>query len=121
MSELIGRVLGNYHILEQIGRGGMASVYKAQDLTREKTVAIKVLSPQLAVEPNFRTRFEREAEVLRGLEHPNIVPILDYGEEGGMAYIVMPFIKVGTLNDYLDNGHLTMKQTASIIDQITSA
>jgi serine/threonine protein kinase len=121
MSELIGRVLGSYHILEQIGRGGMASVYKALDLTRERTVAIKVLLPQLAMEPQFRSRFEREAEVLRGLEHPNIVPILDYGEEGGLAYIVMPFMKVGTLSDYLDNGHLTIDQAVQIIEQITSA
>jgi serine/threonine protein kinase len=121
MTELIGRVLGKYNILEQIGRGGMASVYKAQDLTREQTVAIKVLSPQLAVDSNFRTRFEREAEVLRGLEHPHIVPILDFGEEGGLAYIVMPFMKVGTLSDYLDNGDLTMNQAAHIIEQIASA
>ena len=121
MSELIGRVLGNYHILEQIGRGGMASVYKAHDLIEEQTVAIKVLSPQLAMVPNFRTRFEREAEVLRGLKHPNIVPILDYGEEGGLAYIVMPFMEVGTLSDCLDSGRLTLKQSVRIIDQVTSA
>ncbi|HEY48390.1 MAG TPA: protein kinase [Anaerolineae bacterium] len=121
MSELLGRVLGNYHILEQIGRGGMASVYKAHDLTGKQTVAIKVLSPQLAMQPNFRTRFEREAEVLRGLKHPNIVPILDYGEEGGLAYIVMPFMEVGTLSDCLEGGHLTLEQAARIINQVTSA
>ncbi len=121
MSELIGRVLGNYHILEQIGHGGMSTVYKAHDLTTEQAVAIKVLSPQLAMEPNFRTRFEREAQVLQGLDHPNIVPILDYGEEGGLAYIVMPYIEVGTLSDYLDNGYLTIEQIARIIDQVTSA
>ncbi len=121
MSELIGRVLGNYHILEQIGRGGMASVYKAQDLTEERTVAIKVLSPQLAIDSNFKTRFEREAEVLRGLEHPNIVPILDYGEEGGLIYIVMPFMEVGTLSDFMETGYLNLEQSAKIIDQITSA
>ncbi len=121
MSELIGRVLGNYHILEQIGRGGMASVYKALDLTHERTVAIKVLSPHLALESNFKARFEREAQVLRELEHPNIVPILDYGEAGGLAYIVMPYMKVGTLSDRLKDGDLTVKESARIIGQIAAA
>ena len=121
MSELIGRVLGNYHILEQVGRGGMASVFKALDLAHERTVAVKVLSPQLALEPNFKVRFEREAQVLRGLEHPNIVPILDYGEESGLAYIVMPYMKVGTLSDRLKGGDLTIEESARIIGQIASA
>lgn len=121
MSELIGRVLGNYHILEQIGRGGMASVFKVLDLTHERTVAIKVLSPHLAMEPNFKARFEREAQVLRELEHPNIVPILDYGEAGGLAYIVMPYMKVGTLSDRLKDGDLTVKESARIIGQIAAA
>lgn len=121
MSELIGRVLGNYHILEQVGRGGMARVFKALDLAHERTVAVKVLSPQLALEHNFKVRFEREAQVLRGLEHPNIVPILDYGEESGLAYIVMPYMKVGTLSDRLRDGDLTVEESARIIGQIASA
>jgi len=121
MSELIGRVLGNYHILEQIGRGGMARVFKALDLTHERTVAIKVLSPHLALESNFKARFEREVQVLRELEHPNIVPILDYGEAGGLAYIVMPYMKVGTLSDRLKDGDLTVKESARIIGQIAAA
>jgi len=121
MSELIGRVLGNYHILEQVGRGGMASVFMALDLAHERTVAVKVLSPQLALEPNFKVRFEREAQVLRGLEHPNIVPMLDYGEESGLAYIVMPYMKVGTLSDRLRDGDLAVEESARIIGQIASA
>ena len=121
MSELIGRVLGNYHILEQVGRGGMASVFKALDLAHEQTVAVKVLSPQLALEPNFKVRFEREAQVLRGLKHPNIMPILDYGEESGLAYIVMPYMKVGTLSNRLNEGNLTLEGSARIIGQIASA
>ena len=121
MSELIGRVLGNYHILEQVGRGGMARVFKALDLAHERTVAVKVLSPQLALETNFKVRFEREAQVLRGLEHPNIVPIFDYGEESGLAYIVMPFMQVGTLSDRLKDGDLTVAESARIIGQIASA
>ena len=99
----------------------MASVFKALDLTHERTVAIKVLSPHLALESNFKARFEREAQVLRELEHPNIVPILDYGEAGGLAYIVMPYMKVGTLSDRLKDGDLTVKESARIIGQIAAA
>jgi serine/threonine protein kinase len=121
MSGLVGRDLGHYQLLEQIGQGGMASVYKAQDLANGRTVAVKVLTPQLALEPNFKTRFEREAQVLRGLEHPSIVPILDYGEADGIAYIVMPFMKVGGLNDRLMDGPLEVQEGARIIDQISSA
>lgn len=120
-SELIGKDLGNYHILDQIGRGGMASVYKAQDTTNEELVAVKVLAPQLAVDPTFRARFEREAEVLSALKHPNIVPILDYGREDGVFYIVMPFMEVGGLNDRLNNGFVDPLEGHKIIDQIASA
>jgi serine/threonine protein kinase len=121
MSGLAGRNLGDYQLLEQIGKGGMASVYRAQDLVNERTVAVKVLTPQLALEPDFKARFEREAQVLRGLEHPSIVPILDYGEADGIAYIVMPFMEVGGLNDRLKNGPLEVREGARIIDQISSA
>jgi serine/threonine-protein kinase len=120
-SELIGKDLGNYHILDQIGRGGMASVYKAQDSTNETIVAVKVLAPQLAVDPKFRARFEREAEVLSSLEHPNIVPILDYGRDDGVFYIVMPFMEVGGLHDRINNGFIDPMESHKIIDQIASA
>jgi serine/threonine protein kinase len=120
-SELIGKDLGNYHILDQIGQGGMASVYKAQDTTNDTIVAVKVLAPQLAVDATFRARFEREAEVLRSLEHPNIVPILDYGQDDGVFFIVMPFMKVGCLNDRMNNGFIDPMESHNIIDQIASA
>jgi serine/threonine protein kinase len=120
-SELIGKDLGNYHILDQIGRGGMASVYKAQDSTNDTIVAVKVLAPQLAVDPTFRARFEREAEVLSALEHPNIVPILDYGRDDGVFYIVMPYMEVGGLNDRLNNGFIDPLEGHKIIDQVASA
>jgi serine/threonine protein kinase len=121
MPDLIGKTLGNYTILEQVGRGGMANVFKALDLADGKTVAVKVLMPQLAIEENFAARFKREAQVLRGLQHPNIVPILDYGQANGLVYIVMPFMKVGTLRDRMMNGELTVKEGARIVDQIASA
>ena len=121
MSDLIGKTLGGYTILEQVGRGGMANVFKAQDLGDGKMVAVKVLMPQLAIEENFAARFKREAQVLSGLQHPNIVPILDYGQANGLVYIVMPYMKVGTLHDRMKNGELTIKECARIVDQIASA
>jgi serine/threonine protein kinase len=121
MPDLIGKTLGGYTLLEQIGRGGMATVFKAIDLADGKTVAIKVLMPQLAIEENFAVRFKREAQVLRGLKHPNIVPILDFGEANGLVYIVMPFMQVGTLRDRMISGELTVTEGARILDQIASA
>jgi tRNA A-37 threonylcarbamoyl transferase component Bud32 len=121
MSELIGKKLGNYKILEKIGQGGMASVYRGQDLTNENIVAVKVLAPQLALDPSFRKRFEREAKVLRDLNHPNIVSILDYGQVNGVYYIVMPFVEVGGLNERLRKGALDPLECASIMTQIALA
>jgi serine/threonine protein kinase len=121
MHKLVGKTLGNYKILEQIGRGGTASVFKALDLNTEKTVAIKVLIAQLMLEDTFVERFKREAKVLHEFRHPNIVPVLDYGEADGLAYTVMPFMKVGTLSDRLKSGEFKAQEGARIMDQIASA
>ena len=121
MLGLIGKALGPYQILEQIGQGGMSSVFKAVDLRDRRTVALKVLSPYIAHEQHFRARFEREVKLLRQLSHPNIVPILDFGEAEGMAYIVMPYIGTGTLQDRLQNGPLDVATGARVTGQIASA
>jgi serine/threonine protein kinase len=118
---LEGKVLGNYHILQAIGQGGMTTVYKALDIVRNETVAIKALSPYIAQDPRFRSRFEREVELLLELKHPNIVPILDYGDESGYGYIVMPFMPLGTLHDRLATGNITPQEGAQIIDDIAQA
>lgn len=121
MQELIGTTLGGYELLEAIGSGGMASVYKAHDVANNRTVAVKVLTPQLAILPNFKSRFEREARVLQGLKHPNIVPILAFGEDQGFLYIVMPFMDHGSLADRLRTSNLTVKEGARIIGHVASA
>jgi serine/threonine protein kinase len=121
MSGFIGVTLEGYNLIEKIGRGGMASVYKALDLVHNRTVAIKILAPQLAMEPDFRARFEREAQVLRGMDHPNVVPILDYGEVDGLTFIVMPFLDVGGLNNRLKQSPITVEDGAHIIGQVASA
>jgi serine/threonine protein kinase len=121
MLDFVGNVFVHYRILKKIGRGGMASVYKALNLTDGKFVAIKVLAPQLAMDYKFRTRFAREALVLQGLRHPNIVPILDYGEVDGLAFIVMPYYEAGGLHNRMKRGPLSFKDGVRIISQIASA
>jgi serine/threonine protein kinase len=104
MSNLIGQSLGRYHILEQIGEGGMATVYKAYDTHLEREVAVKVIRTE-RLTSDARTknlkRFEREAKALAKLTHPNIVSITDYGEFNGRPYLVMPYIPGGTLKRLL--------------------
>ena len=100
MTNLIGQSLGRYHILEQLGEGGMATVYKAYDTRLETDVAVKVirtdnLAPSI-VERALK-RFEREAKALAKLTHANIVKVTDYGEHEGKPYLVMPYLPGGTL------------------------
>jgi serine/threonine protein kinase len=104
MTGLIGQSLGRYHILEQLGEGGMATVYKAYDTRLERDVAVKVIrvdqfSP--AALERVLQRFEREAKALAKLIHPNIVHVNDYGEQGGIPYLVMDYMPGGTLKNRL--------------------
>jgi hypothetical protein len=87
-----GTRVGPYEVLELLGRGGMAEVYKGLHTRLDRTVAIKVLSSNLALEADFRTRFEREARAVAGLRHPNIVQMFDFGDVEGMYFMVMEFI-----------------------------
>lgn len=121
MSSLAGKLLRHYYLVEQIGLGGMATVFIALDLRSDQKVAIKVLSPHLAQTPQFRLRFRREIELLRTLRHPNIVPILDFGEEKGHTFIVMPYYSSGTLADRMKKGPLTPKEGARVMEQLSAA
>jgi len=121
MTELIGRTLGNYTILDAVGQGGMATVYRAQDMRDGRVVAVKVLSPYIAADPKFRGRFDREVDLLRRLEHPHIVPILAFGQADGYHYIVMPYLSGGTLHERLRMGPLLPLEGGRIVDQISSA
>lgn len=104
MSDLIGKSLGRYHILEQIGEGGMATVYKAHDTRLEADVAVKVIRTE-NLPPNVLERalkrFEREAKALARLTHPNIVKVTDYGEFEGKPYFVIPYLPGGSLKKRL--------------------
>src|SRR3990172_889506 len=121
MLGLVGRTISHYQILEQIGQGGMSSVFRAADLAAERQVAVKILSPYIAHEARFQARFEREIKLLRRLQHPNIIPILDFGEDQGLAFIVMPFISTGTLGDRLMAGSVDPEHGGRIVSQLASA
>lgn len=101
MANLTGKDLGRYHIIEQLGEGGMAAVYKAFDTRLERFVAIKVITFGQYDKEMFLLRFEREAKALARLSHPNIVKVHDYGEEGGLPYLVMEYLPGGTLKSKL--------------------
>ena len=93
MQELIGQTLGQYRIMEQIGEGGMAAVYKAYQPGLDRYVAVKVLPPIFAQEQGFSERFLREAKAIANLHHRNILPVYDSGQDNGYSFIVMRHIE----------------------------
>ena len=121
LNDIAVRSLGRYRLIEQIGRGGMASVYKAHDPTEDRFVALKVLYPDLAQDKQFIRRFRRETKVVMGLKHPNIVPIENFGEDDGHAYLVMPLLNLGSFADRLQSGPLTLEEGSRAMDNIASA
>jgi serine/threonine-protein kinase len=121
MADLTGKDLGKYHIFQDVGHGGMATVYRAFDYENDRVVAIKVLSPYVAQEPKFKARFAQEIKILLKLRHPHIVPVYDYGEVGEFAYIVMPYMTAGTLFQRLRDGPLPLDAAADLLIQISGA
>jgi serine/threonine-protein kinase len=119
--DLSGSEIGPYRLLQAIGRGGMSTVYQANDRRTESEVALKVLHPQLILDRRFPERFKREASVLRRLEHPHIVPVLDYGQEGDLLYLAMPWMRLGSLSDRLAQRYLSPNEGARLISQIAEA
>ena len=113
--------IGRYKIESMLGRGGMSSVYLAEDPAMARFVAIKVLPPEFLHHPSFRERFDREAKIIAALEHAAIVPIYDYGEENGIPYFIMRHMSGGALTDRLAKGPLTVKETATIMERIGAA
>ncbi|MBC7252127.1 MAG: protein kinase [Anaerolineae bacterium] len=120
MNTLIGQTLGQYRILEQLGKGGMATVYKAYQPSLDRYVAVKVLPPYFAHEEGFAERFTREAKAVAKLEHPHILPIHDFGQEGDLSYIVMKYVEAGTLKDMLGQP-MDPRRAEGIISQIAEA
>jgi serine/threonine protein kinase len=102
--DLIGTRLGQYEILEEIGRGGMATVYRAKQTSINRVVAVKVLPRHFLHDPGFFERFEREVDVIAHLEHPHILPIYDYGKDQGVPYIVMRYLGGGSMAQMIRRG-----------------
>ena len=105
-----GRTFGRYTLVEHLGRGGMAMVFRARDPVFDREVALKVLPEDLLHDAEFRSRFQREAQSIARLEHPSIVPVYDIGEEQGQPYLVMRFMPGGTLGQKLAKGPLPMAE-----------
>ena len=120
---LEGKVIGSrYEILEKIGMGGMATVYKAKDNILKRYVAIKILRDEFTTDEEFIKRFNTEAQSAASLTHPNIVSIYDVGQEDNIYYIVMELIKGKTLKDIInEDGVLPWKWSVNIAMQIASA
>jgi serine/threonine-protein kinase len=112
---------GRYEIRAEIGRGGMATVYRAHDPRFGRDVAIKVLPREFLHDPRFRARFGREAKAIAALEHPNIVPVYDYGEEDGQPFLVMRYMAGGSLADRVNAGPLPLEEVSRIIDRLAPA
>jgi serine/threonine protein kinase len=106
MKDLTGTRLGQYEIVERLGGGGMAVVYRAVQQPLGREVALKALSSELFQDDGFVKRFEREAKTLAKLDHPNILPIYDFEVTEGVAFLTMPLIRGGTLRDILNRGPL---------------
>ena len=115
------QTIGRYEIKRELGRGGMSTVFHANDPRFKRDVAIKVLPREFLHDPLFRARFEREAETIAALEHPGIVPVYDFGEDDGQLYLVMRYMGGGSLSDRLEKGPLSLTRTVSILQRIAPA
>ena len=117
----VGENVGPYRIIEQLGQGGMATVFKAYHASLDRYVAIKALHPAFNQDVTFEARFQREARVVAKLEHPNIVPVYDYAEHEKRPYLVMKFIEGDTLKAKLDKSPLSSEDISKIVDAVGSA
>jgi tRNA A-37 threonylcarbamoyl transferase component Bud32 len=117
----VGENVGPYRIIEQLGQGGMATVYKAYHAALDRYVAIKVMHPAFLEDKNFHARFQREARLVANLEHPNIVPVHDYAEHESRPYLVMKFIEGETLKARLEAGGLDPEETLRIVQAVGAA
>jgi tetratricopeptide (TPR) repeat protein len=121
MNGIIGQTLGGYQILEQIGKGGMGTVFKAYQPSLERHVAVKILPPYFAAQDEtFVKRFRQEARAVAKLRHPNILVVMDHGEQQGMTYLVMEYVDAGTLHEML-GAPMSAHEIAPIISQVASA
>ncbi|MGB1250793.1 MAG: protein kinase domain-containing protein [Candidatus Promineifilaceae bacterium] len=127
MSDLTGSIISHYRIDELLGAGGMGTVYRAYDLNLERPIALKLMHPQIANEPEFRERLKAEAKAAANLDHPSIIQIYNFGETADKKlYVAMEFIKDGSLRNHLQrilaqNGYLDLSLAIQIVVQMAEA
>jgi serine/threonine protein kinase len=121
MSFKVGENVGPYRIIEQLGQGGMATVFKAYHASLDRYVAVKALHQAFNEDSTFTARFQREARVVAKLEHPNIVPVYDYSEHESRPYLVMKFIEGDTLKARFQRGALNSQEIEQVVTSVGSA
>jgi serine/threonine protein kinase len=117
----VGESVGSYRITDQLGLGGMASVYKAYHAALDRYVAIKVLHLAFHDDQDFIARFRREARLVARLDHPNIVPVYDFAEYEGQPYLVMKFIEGETLKERMQRGGIFQEEILPIVEAVGAA
>ncbi len=115
---MIGKTLSHYKVLEKIGQGGMGTVYRAQDTTLDREVAIKVLPEQFTKDPQRLARFEREAKLLASLNHPNIAAIYGFEHSDDMHFLVLELVPGDTLAERVAKGPLPVEEALEVCRQI---
>jgi WD40 repeat protein len=121
MTDWVGKQLGNYEITRVIGRGGMSVVYRARQITVQRDVAIKVINRADGLAPEVIARFEREVQIIAGLEHIHILPIYDFGHIDSYSYLIMRYLDGGSLNTRLKQTPLTLHEIEQAITQVAAA
>lgn len=116
-----GETLGPYEIAALIGAGGMGEVYRAVDTRLQRTVAIKVVRPELALREGFNARFRREARAISALNHPHVCSLFDIGQQNGLNYLVMEFVKGESLDQVLKRGPLQLEHVLRYGAEIAEA
>src|SRR5712691_11784782 len=114
MPQQAGTKLGPYEILSPLGAGGMGEVYKATDTRLNRTVAVKVLPPHFTDNPEMKQRFDREAQVIAGLNHPHICTLYDVGRQGDTDFLVMEYLEGETLAQRIERGALPLDEALKV-------
>jgi serine/threonine protein kinase len=121
MVTVSSQVVKGYELRERIGSGGFGTVYRAYQSSVGREIAIKIILPRFASQPDFIRRFEIEAQLVARLEHLHIIPLYDYWRDPDGAYLVMRWMRGGSLRDALQDGPFNLHSTALLLDQIASA
>ena len=115
---MIGKTISHYKILEELGKGGMGVVYKAQDTKLDRTVALKFLPPDLTADPDAKQRFIHEARAASALDHPNICTIFEIGQADGKTFIAMAYIEGESLREAIASGPIRADRALDIAIQV---